>query len=182
MALLNWSHREAALTGSETRFQHKATADECREIAAALDILACDFIEADYKIIPLPQGRYRVRGEFHSSVEQACVVSLEPVYSKLYETFDIEFWPASQLPDLGEIELSDPDAEDPEPFTAGCLEVGHLIYELLASRIEQYPRKQGKNFNIAETKRQPFTPADTPFAELGLLKNKLQNKPDDDMS
>ncbi len=168
--LLNWSHREATLGDGKTAFQRVATPDECQKIAAALGILRCCSLEASYQIISLTQNRYRVTGTYHGLIEQACTITLEPVPSELGEEFDIEFRPEEQLKNQTEVELGDPNVEDPEPIVGGCLEVGALIYELAASQLDPYPRKEGAQLEMTEALAPPASQGNMAFAKLASLK------------
>jgi len=169
MTLLNWSHHETAALESRTAFRRKATQQECNTIAAALEVLSCSCLEASYKIIPLARKRYRVHGSFRCSLQQTSVISLEPINFELNEVFDVEFWPESQLQDTIEVELDDPNREDPEPIVAGQLEVGRLIYELIASQLDPYPRKDGETFELV-TEQKDVPQGNSAFAKLAALK------------
>src|SRR3546814_7135680 len=99
-----------------------ANAAECRALAKRFGILAVLRLEARLEIRPDPvlAGCYVVSGQVDAEVEQACVVSLEPVRQRIAETFVRSFAPAiagagTRNEGTGEAEADwlDPDAADP---------------------------------------------------------------------
>src|SRR5690606_3284983 len=88
-----------------------------------------------------------VTGSLSATVQQRCVVTLEPVTNDIDETFEATFEPVARTRraatgkaiDFDALESADP----PEPMTDGAADVGALAVEYLALAIDPYPRKPG---------------------------------------
>jgi hypothetical protein len=106
-----------------------------------------------------------------ADVEQACVVTLEPVRDQIREDFDIQLWPEEDLPvpESGLVDLN--KVPEPEPIVNGQIEVGRIVFECLASAINPYPRRPGAIFVPPNAESREET-ADSPFAMLAKLKTK----------
>jgi uncharacterized metal-binding protein YceD (DUF177 family) len=102
-----------------------------------------------------------VSGRVSALVGQTCVVSLEPIESKLDEAIAVSFAPPAAAPTDEE--------EPPEPLVGGTLDLGALATEFLLLAINPYPRKEGVEFappKVAES-------GEHPFAALATLKKSL---------
>lgn len=130
------------------RQQRQATKAELAAVARILNIEHCQSLSVDYTLRPLHKGRFAFSGRLYAQVVQLCVVSLAEVEQTVEEDFDFEFWPTAQIEQAAELPGSsveeapylDPDAPDIEPIRDGVLDVGRLIYEVLASSLDPYPR------------------------------------------
>lgn len=71
----------------------EATPSECEAIAEALGILKVSSASADFTVSPFRKDGFKVIGEVRAEVEQACVVTLEPVPETIRETVDLRFLP-----------------------------------------------------------------------------------------
>ncbi len=118
-----------------------------------------------------PEG-LRVTGQVSARVGQDCVVTLEPMESRIEEMVDLVFDPraAESVPgpqakrgvDIGS-EAGDP----PELLRGGAVDLGAIAVEFLNLGIDPYPRKPGAVFET------PATSGDAsshPFAGLAALK------------
>jgi hypothetical protein len=104
----------------------------------------------------------RVSGRVSALVGQTCVVSLEPIESKLEEAIDVTYAPAT----VGERTGND---EPPEPLVGGNVNLGALATEFLLLAIDPYPRKAGVQFVPPQTEEG----GEHPFAALETLKKRL---------
>ena len=129
-----------------------ATAAERQGVAEALDLTNCPILSATFSVRARPGGRYSVSGRIQASIEQACVVTLDPITTQLDEDFAGEFCPASDLAQPSAVEAHfDPDEEDePMAIEDGQLAVGQLVYEHLALAIDPFPRLTGADSMPAE--------------------------------
>jgi uncharacterized metal-binding protein YceD (DUF177 family) len=100
-----------------------------------------------------------VSGRVSALVGQTCVVTLEPIESKLDEVIDASFGPPGAAPS------KDTD-EPPEPLTNGRVDLGALATEFLILGIDPYPRKQGVQFAPPKVEEA----GEHPFAVLAPLK------------
>ncbi len=158
---------------------------ERRAVARALRVIAVDALSADFRL-QREGHRVRVTGTLSAQVQQACVVSLEPVAESVAEDIEVVYAPkeeadaamrAAGLPPDGDDEamvemagidlamLNDPNAL-PDPIEDGQIDLGVLVYESLAVALDPYPRKPGAVFEP------PAEPEGfgSPFAALKALK------------
>lgn len=152
----------------------EATPSECEAIAEALGILKVSSASADFTVSPFRKDGFKVIGEVRAEVEQACVVTLEPVPETIRETVDLRFLPESEIdPITEEIEV-DIDADDPpEPILGATVDLGVLTTEFIAVGLDPYPRKPGVEFTPFIEDDGSEDQQETPFAGLSALKDKL---------
>lgn len=140
MVELDWTYGIGEIPESGLSAERHATPAARAAIAAVLDLVACDRLEASYEVKPLSQGRYLLQGTVVADIIQSCVVTLEPVESRLVEPFEVEFRPGAPS---GVAEFDALEVRDIEPLEGGVIPVGRIVYEHLASAIDPYPRKEG---------------------------------------
>jgi uncharacterized metal-binding protein YceD (DUF177 family) len=135
------------------------------KIARIAGVLGLPRLEADFVVTRRGRG-LRVAGEVSATVDQTCVVSLEPVENCVVESVDLVFEPAAN-DDSPSLALADADSEPPEPLHEGCVDLGAVATEFLLLGIDPYPRKPGAVF------APPAAAAvqDGPFAALAMLKD-----------
>src|SRR5215471_20388158 len=107
----------------------------------------------------------RATGRVSATVEQTCVVTLEPVENRVDEAIDVIFVPSS-TGDVADQNAASEADEPPEVLSDGTADLGAIAAEFLLLGIDPYPRKPGAVF---------APPADegaatTPFAALARLK------------
>ena len=115
-------------------------------------------------------GGLKVAGEVAATVEQTCVVTLEPMTSELLEPIDLAFVPPRA--DEAEEELDPGAADETEPLVDGVADLGVVATEFLLLAIDPYPRKPGAVF-------EPPNAEDSgahPFAALAALKKIPEDK------
>ncbi len=178
MTALDWVHLTTEIPEAARRFERVATEQERAGIVEALELDGCPRLVVTYQIRSLSGGRYRVEGRIKADAIQSCVVTLDPVPQSIDEPFDVTFSPDGDEQRAGSSEreiLSEPDVE---PLADGRLEVGRVVFELLASALDPYPRKPGVDFEqiapqfLGENEAgAAATPS--PFAVLAKLKDKL---------
>lgn len=173
-ALSDWFHLATDIGDRSLKRDRVATADERIELARELDILSCERLAVSYTIASLGSGRFRFSGTLEAALTQACVVSLAPVPAEIFESFSVELAPAETLgaeePLGGDQEvLSLPDIE---PIEDGRIEVGTLVFAILSSSLEAYPRAPGVAFEWVDPKVAADPDAARPFAALAKLKPK----------
>ncbi|MBN9586786.1 MAG: phosphodiesterase [Afipia sp. 62-7] len=171
---LVWSVPVTVAQLPESGLRQRVEADSAQReaIAAAVGVTAVLQAVADFDLMPVADGRVDVRGRVKARVEQACVVTLDPVENEIDETVDVTFAPPSRIAaspkpaqaDEGE-EADIPDP--PEPIVNGVIDLGKLATEFLVLGIDPYPRKPGVTFTPPET---PEDPDEHPFAALRALK------------
>lgn len=115
----------------------EATAGECVALAARLGLLALHGFWSELSLTPETAGGVRVTGTLNASVEQACVVSLEPVSQRVHEAFTLRILREGETPS------EDPDSEDEVETLDGRAELGEVLAQLLALALDPYPRLEG---------------------------------------
>lgn len=115
----------------------------------------------------------RATGRVSATVEQTCVVTLEPVENEVDEPIDVVFAPAPgdfDAADLAATDFSDDAlnaAEPPEILSEGSADVGAIAAEFLLLGIDPYPRKPGAEFKPPAEQGAVVSP----FAALEKLKS-----------
>jgi uncharacterized metal-binding protein YceD (DUF177 family) len=174
MTELTWDHSVLDIPESGLSAERRATPEELDEIASALELIVCTSLTAAYTIMPTGGGRYRLTGRLHASLQQACVVTLEPVAEEIDEAYDVAFWPEPDVPEpaSGEIELD--DEPEVEPIVAGQIKVGRVVFECLAGAINPFPRKDDAALErvAASPRGRPDDKSENPFAVLAKIKEK----------
>jgi uncharacterized metal-binding protein YceD (DUF177 family) len=138
--VLNWSHAVSEIGEAGLAVPRDATEAERQAVATALEILDCRTLVVDYRIEAMQQGRYVARGTIDADVVQSCVVTLDPVDQHISELLDVEFRPSHQIEPADDGEHVALGSDDPEPIENGRLPIGRVVYELIASALDPYPR------------------------------------------
>lgn len=148
---------------------------ELKALAALWNIPAIETLQADIKVRRWKKDGVRIMGNVTATVIQSCVVTLEPVQSRLAEEIDQIYVPEGSLlaripaNDQGELVI-DPEGPDlPETFAGDTIDVGAIVAEFAALGLDPYPRKPGAEFatrlGVAEAAERP----PSPFAVLKKL-------------
>ena len=132
--------------------QIKAALAELERLAETWKVLAVRSLTSEIQITRWKKDGVRIKGHVKAEVEQACVVTLEPVASKIDESFEQIFVPEGSklarvmLSDTAEMVL-DPEGPDaPEVFVGDTIDAGEVIAEAVALAIDPYPRKKDIEF------------------------------------
>lgn len=172
---IGWDHAIQDIPDAGLDVERSASAEELQAVARALELIACLSLTARYAITPRGEGHFRLAGSLDARVEQACVVTLEPIISEVAEKFSVDYWPETEIPAPGGGVLDVHDEPDLEPIVAGRIGVGRVVFESLAGAIDLFPRKPGATFEPP-----PVAPdgggaekPESPFAALAKIKNKL---------
>lgn len=165
-----WSHPVRRDDVPETGLRVDLVADEATRAAVGkvVGVRGLPRLAATFDLVRQGSG-LKVTGEITATVEQTCVVTLEPMTSELREPIDIAFVPpqAGERPDEVTDDV-DPGAEDePEALVDGVADLGAAATEFLLLAIDPYPRKPGVEFEAPKTDEDT---AGHPFAALAALK------------
>ena len=131
----------------------EANPAELLGLAELWEVLAVRALSADLQIARWKKDGVRVKGRVEAEIEQSCVVTLEPVTSRIDETFEQIFVPEGSklarlvLGDTAEMTL-DPEGPDlPETFAGDTIDAGEVVAEVAALAIDPYPRKPSVAFD-----------------------------------
>ncbi len=164
-----------SLADGETVIDLEADADERAALARRFGLLALDSLTAKVGLTPVDGGLVRVHGTLAAKVTQACVVTLEPVTTRVEGSFQRLY--GTDAPEEAGGLIADADAEEsPEPFTHGAVDVGEAVAEQLALELDPFPRAPGAAFDGFSNGSKSVGDDDTgdagPFAVLARLKEK----------
>lgn len=163
-----WSAPVAVADIPETGRRLELVADgAAREaIAKVAGLAALPRLEAGFDLARQGPDGLRAVGRVSATVVQNCVVTLEPIESRIDEAVDLLFLPDA-APATEAAGVQGLDAEDPpEPLRDGVVDLGAVATEFLLLGIDPYPRKPGAVFDAPPA----GDPASHPFAALGALK------------
>ncbi len=109
----------------------------------------------------------RVTGRVRGRVGQNCVVTLEPIETKIDEAVEAVFALPAAHEQAGEPGRHNAADEMPEPLTGNSIDLGAIATEFLILGIDPYPRKAGVEFSPPAVENDD----PHPFAALVALKN-----------
>jgi uncharacterized metal-binding protein YceD (DUF177 family) len=167
---LDWIEKTTEIPAAGLDRTREATAAERKQVADALVIVSVASLAVRYRIASTSGGAYRLTGTVKASVEQACVVSLEPVEGEVQASFEVEFWP-DLADEASEEESGILSGTDVELLEHGIVPVGRIVFETLSASLDPYPRREGAEFTWRETEADGAE-KHNPFAALAKLKDK----------
>ncbi len=170
----------------------RADGDERRALARRFGLLALHELQAQGRLERIPGSReIRLTGWLEAALEQACVVSLEPVPAQIRQPLERRYLRSEGLPG-GEraapggpaVLVADEDDEGEVELVSGRrIDLGEAVAEELALALDPYPRApgaaelvaadlgaadlgQGVSFGVVDE------PAEQPFAALRRLEER----------
>jgi uncharacterized metal-binding protein YceD (DUF177 family) len=149
----------------------KAKADELPGLAEWAGVDSVKRFMATVSLRRLSQSRFSFEAELTADVVQACVVTLEPVESRISRHITRELQLAPRLPpaEAGELTLSAGDDDVPETIASVDYDLAAPLLEEYVLAIDPYPRKAGVAYN-PPTESEPSQ--SSPFAVLKVLKDR----------
>lgn len=167
-------------------------AGETEALRAALGLTGLRKVRLAVTLSPEGAADWRLTGRLGATVTQPCVVTLEPVTTRIEEDVVRHFRPRGApgpetIPEERaeteagtevEIEL-DEDEIDSETIGAGGIDLGAVLEEALALALPLYPRAAGAALEEAQFAADGITPmsdeAAHPFAGLAGLRARLED-------
>ncbi|OED47941.1 YceD family protein [Leisingera sp. S232] len=120
---------------------------------------------------------WTLTGRLGATVVQDCVVTLEPVTTRIDQDVTLTYLARLETPEGAEVEM--PEDDNIEPL-GSHIDPAAVMAEALALHIPAYPRKDGAELGeavFAEDGVQPMRDEDTrPFAGLAALRNQLKDE------
>ena len=160
-----------------TPFEIIGDADLMAEIAKALDVPAIKKLRFSGSIGAHGASDWRLQAELGATVTQECVVTLDPVNTRIDETVIREYF--AELPEVEGTEVEMPENDNVE-LTPRVIDLKALMIEALSLALPAFPRKDGVDLGEAvftEPGKAAMTDEDArPFAALGGLREALGNK------
>lgn len=164
-------------TRRPTTFDLVPTPEDRKAIAAELGIIGIKKLRFTGTLEPQGRTDWVLQAHLGASVVQACVVTLDPVSTRIDEPVTRRY--LRDLPDIdaGEVEMPEDDTVDPLPET---LDLRQVMIEALALALPPYPRAESADLGaavFAEPGKAAMTDDDAkPFAGLGALRDSLEKK------
>ena len=151
-------------------------AAERADIATELGILGVKKLRFSGALEPRGKADWHLKATLGATVVQACVVTLDPVTSRIDEDVERSYLanpPA--LPEAAEVEMPEDDTAEALPET---LDLKAVMVEALSLALPAYPRSDGaviEGGQVAEPGVAPMSDEDAkPFAGLKDLRDKLE--------
>lgn len=142
----------------------EANPAECAALAERFGILGVTALRAELDLAPEPGGVVRARGRLAAAVEQACVVTLDPVAQTVDAALDLRILPEGTPP--GD---DDPESPDEIESAGGQVDLGEAVAEQLALALDPYPRAPGA---VLPEEDEARAGAASPFAALAALRRR----------
>ena len=147
------------------------------KIAEHLGILAIRKLRFQGIVEPKGNTDWRLKGRLGATVVQPCVVTLEPVATRIDTDVVRNF--VSALPDIGDAsEVEMPEDDSLEPLT-DMIDLEAIFVEALALNLPDFPRAEGVDaidLSVTEPGKFPMTDENAkPFAGLASLRDSLKN-------
>ncbi len=164
---------------AENAFALRPDADELARIADELELSTLRKLSFEGRIKPMGDADWALEGRLGATVVQPCVVTLDPVTTRIDTDVVRHFIREYVEPD-------EPEAEMPEDDTSEALgtwiDPAIVMREALALAVPDYPRKGDAELGqMVYTKpgAAPMTDEDArPFAGLAAFKDKLAKDTD----
>jgi uncharacterized metal-binding protein YceD (DUF177 family) len=167
---LPWSVPVVAAEVPETGRHVEFAPDEAarQAIAKVAEVVALPRLKATFDLTRHGAEGLRVEGRVLATVVQNCVVTLEPIESRIDEAVDLVFQPEpGEQPGTLDEEIHAFDTkEPPETLVGGAVDLGALTTEFLILGIDPFPRKENAVFDAPPA----GDPSSHPFAALAALK------------
>ncbi len=160
--------------GTDTGFEILPDAQARAALAAEMDLIGLRKLRFVGQLRPEGARDWRLEATLGATVVQACVVSAEPVTTRIDEKIVRRYLADMPEPDADEVEMPEDDSTDPLPLTLELLDV---MAEALALALPLYPRAQGAALDTARFAAPgvaPLTDEDAkPLAGLAALRDRL---------
>jgi uncharacterized metal-binding protein YceD (DUF177 family) len=155
----------------ETEREIVANAAERARLVERFGLLALDRLTASVSLKRGRGGLIEVRGRLEAEVVQACVVTLEPVRSRLSESFSVAFGNGQAA--AGVVVIGLEDADPPEEMIEGRIDLGEMVAQQLAVALDPYPHAPGAEEKPRSVPGQSgVEKTASPFAVLAPLRSR----------
>lgn len=157
----------------EKNFSFEASPAECALLAKRLGIPKLESLRAACAVSMIQGGkRVRLKGRVQAELIQICVVTLEPIVTRVDEEFTRQYSALdTKMPTEVVIDLQEDDP--PEPILDGQIDMGEAAAEHLALAMDPFPRRPDAVFEPPPAVVQLEPSKVSPFALLALPHKKV---------
>ncbi|MCU0830193.1 MAG: DUF177 domain-containing protein [Rhizobiaceae bacterium] len=150
--------RPARLTKKGEHFTGALDQAACAAVAAELGILAVHALNWTLHARQWRKDGFALTGHVEAVVEQACIVTTDPVRQHIREEIDLRFLPevkanrpkrAGDAGDAEDLAFDASPEDEPECFAGDTFDAGPLVIEHMALGLDPYPRAPGATFDEA---------------------------------
>ncbi|WP_194094761.1 YceD family protein [Marivivens aquimaris] len=169
-------YRLSELSGrTEVPFTLEPDADARAKLARVLDIPKIRKLRFEGQLLARGKTDWHLHAKLGATVVQECVVTLEPVTTRIDESIVRAYVHDYEETVIGEVEMPDDDSIEPLPTAIDLYEV---MSEALSLALPPFPRAEGVELGEAvytEKGIAPMRDEDTkPFAGLKSLRDSLE--------
>lgn len=159
---------------AEFPFDLSPTPEEREALARLMGAQAVRKLRFQGRLVPAQDGAWRLAGELGATVVQACVVTLEPVTTRIDAPVRRLFAPHATASAEIDLEAEDDDDDEAEPL-GEAIDLGLVAIEALALALPDYPRAEdaelGALARSAPPGAEPIAEGELrPFAALAALR------------
>lgn len=164
-------------TGRPTPFELIPPPQARKAIAQALGIVGIKKLRFAGKLTPQGKRDWVLQADLGATVVQECVVTLDPVTSRIDEALRRVYLAEIPEIDAAEVEMPEDDTVEALPET---LDLAAVMIEALSLALPAYPRSAAADLGDAAFAPPGVTPMSDedakPFAGLGALRESLEKK------
>jgi uncharacterized metal-binding protein YceD (DUF177 family) len=158
-----------------THINYSPDAETLKRLSGEMEVSTLRKLRLEGTLKPMGNRDWQLEAHFGATAVQPCVVTLEPVTTRIEEPILRHFIADWQDPTDAEAQMDGDDISEPLPEE---LDLDEVIAEALALTVPRFPRSEGAEFGQAvytEAGSDPLTDEDVkPFAGLAALKAKLE--------
>jgi uncharacterized metal-binding protein YceD (DUF177 family) len=158
---------------TEKSFSFDASPEECALLAKRLGIPAVGSLHTTLSVQLIERGRrVRLKGRVQADLTQICVVTLEPIATRVDEEFARQYTALdTRMP--AEIVIDMEEDDPPEPILDGQIDMGEAAAEHLALAMDPFPRRPDAVFEAPPEVFHGEPPKVSPFELLALPRKKV---------
>ena len=167
----------ANLPAASEKLALPVTQETLEVVADACDVTSIQNLEATFRFKRWRKHGVTLNCDVKAKIEQECIATLEPVFSKINESFERQFLPERssdyKMPEIidGEMVL-DPEADLPDIIVGNTLNLWDILIEELILVIDPFPRSDSApDEAVWEEKKvkEDREPTHKPFSDLKTL-------------
>jgi uncharacterized metal-binding protein YceD (DUF177 family) len=121
---------------AESAYKITADASERAALAHRFDLLALERLQAEVRVKRLAGGLIQLSAVLSAEVVQGCVVTMEPVPSRIEEQFNLLYGAVTEEREV----VLNGESEPVEPLAGGAIDLGEAVAQQLSLVLDPFPR------------------------------------------